>query len=239
MGIFNIVHHLKHHHIHRIEATLITNRMTEYQGIVNGMVLKIADNAMQQAGEKLGLPQGEIDLAKAGLYESMGDYKGATELYKKAVDALQPFDRAEIERNVNGATNHAMNGIVNATQQQAEEEGEGVKGEKGLNFFQAMARAMGEMLGEKAGKLISSMENMKDAGGEVAKPTGSDMVDDSGELTEKGKTEYKQLREDQAMQFSIAQTEFQADSQMYSMVSQMATTVLKQVGESLSTLARK
>ena len=65
------------------------------------------------------------------------------------------------------------------------------------------------------------------------------MVDDSGELTEKGKTEYKQLREDQAMQFSIAQTEFQADSQMYSMVSQMATTVLKQVGESLSTLARK
>ncbi|MBV1882777.1 MAG: hypothetical protein KUG82_14150 [Pseudomonadales bacterium] len=249
MGSFidGYLHSFKRHieGVQEAEAARLGSQLAEQQGIANGMALTIADSALKAAGDKLGLSPVEINLARAELYKGMGDFEGATELYAGALEELPPFDRATVESSMSDGIEKLLEEILSTirqrTTEQTGESNEGAEEEGDVrNFFQAMAKALGEMLGEKAAKLVASMDNMSEAGGTVAKPTGEGMVDSStGKLTDEGKAEYQRLRENQAMQFSVAQVEFQADSQMYSMVTQMATTVIKQVGESLSTLARK
>lgn len=87
--------------------------------------------------------------------------------------------------------------------------GEG-KGGKGVSWLVAIAQAMGSILGEKAQKL-------------------NDLSEKLNGLTGK----------DDAQKFSATQTEFQAESQMFNMLSNTISTAIKSIGEGLAANARK
>lgn len=87
--------------------------------------------------------------------------------------------------------------------------GEG-KGGKGESWLVAIAKAMGSILGEKAQKL-------------------NDLSEKLNGLTGK----------DDAQEFSATQTEFQAESQMFNMLSNTISTAIKSIGEGLVANARK
>lgn len=85
-------------------------------------------------------------------------------------------------------------------------------GGEGGSWLVAMAKALGSMLGEKAGKMVETSKEME-------KYTGDSPED--------------------AKQFSMLQTQFQAESQMFSMLSNTISTALKSIGEGLTANARK
>ncbi|MDR6993155.1 hypothetical protein [Luteimonas sp. 3794] len=83
----------------------------------------------------------------------------------------------------------------------------------GESWLVAMAKALGTMLGEKAGNMVQTSKEME-------KYSGSDSKED-------------------AQKFSELQTKFQAESQMFSMLSNTISTALKSIGEGLTANARK
>lgn len=81
------------------------------------------------------------------------------------------------------------------------------------SWLLAIASAMGEAMGKEAGKMVKLANDMRNAGG------GSD--------------------QEKAQAFSQMQAEFQATSQMFSMLQNAFSTALKSIGEGLSSMARK
>ncbi|QTD45515.1 hypothetical protein [Ottowia testudinis] len=88
------------------------------------------------------------------------------------------------------------------------------------SWLQAIAKAMGEVLGQKASEMVKL----------------SDKVSSLGEKSSGLKGEEKQ---DNAQQMTAAQTELQGVSQEYKLLTETISTVLKGIGEALSTMGRK
>ena len=78
------------------------------------------------------------------------------------------------------------------------------------SWFAVLARAMGEIAGQHLDKMIELSDKMQN-------------------LTDK----------DKAGEMSAVQAEFQAESQMFKMASEAASTAIKSIGEGLSSMARK
>ena len=85
------------------------------------------------------------------------------------------------------------------------------------NFFQLMAEILGQILGDKAADMMESMERLKPQEGQKVDPNAyGESIDDQ----QKFKTE----TDNQAHAFSIAQTDYQAETQMYSMLQNVKTS---------------
>lgn len=83
-------------------------------------------------------------------------------------------------------------------------------GANGKSWLVAIAMALGEILGQKAEKLVS-------------------LTDQLGGLT--GKQD--------AQEFQKVMAEFQAQSQLFSMISNATSTAIKSIGEGMTAVARK
>lgn len=166
--------------------------------------------------------------------------------YKKVIQDLPLSDRQQFEAHYEEVTHIVVNLLMDIyekilTDQQKRmdreiggTEGSGGKdGAKGTkNFFQLMAEILGQILGDKAADMMESMERLKTAGGQKVDPNAyGESIDDQ----QKFKTE----TDNQAHAFSIAQTDYQAETQMYSMLQNVVNTSLKTVGESMTTLAKR
>ncbi len=102
-----------------------------------------------------------------------------------------------------------------------ESSGAGKGGKKSTgSWLQAIAKAMGAVLGQKAGEMVRL----------------SDKVSSLGEKSAGLKGEEKQ---DNAQEMTAAQTELQGVSQEYKLLTETISTVLKGIGEALSTMGRK
>lgn len=88
------------------------------------------------------------------------------------------------------------------------------------SWLQAIAKAMGAVLGQKAAEMVKL----------------SDKVSSLGEKSSGLKGEEKQ---DNAQQMTAAQTELQGVSQEYKLLTETISTVIKGIGEALSTMGRK
>lgn len=125
-----------------------------------------------------------------------------------------------------------MDVVGDMMQKLAEEAGEEVSNEvkaragagAGGNWLVALAKAMGDVAGKHlanavnlAGK-ISSMEDLQ--------PTGNETQDAAD-------------RSNQAREMSSIQAQMQAENQMFKLAQEASSTLLKTIGESLSTAARK
>lgn len=92
----------------------------------------------------------------------------------------------------------------------------------GRSWLVAMASAMGNLLGKKAARLVELSNKLETLGN---KSTGSN---------QKPADEQKNAQE-----FQKVMSEFQAESQLFGMISQAASTAIKSVGEGMSSVARK
>jgi len=93
-------------------------------------------------------------------------------------------------------------------------ENDGASGAKGKSWLVAIAQAMGNALGTKAAKLVE-LSNKLDG---LA-----------------GKTDSQQ----DAKAFQKTMAQFQAESQLFSMLSNAFSTAIKSIGEGMTSLARK
>ena len=89
---------------------------------------------------------------------------------------------------------------------------------KGGSWFEALAAALGGILGARVDKLMTDMNTMHDSYKETLDPTSG---------------------EQQSKAYMDAMTDFQVQSQMFGMESQAASTAIKSIGDGLSSLARK
>lgn len=94
-------------------------------------------------------------------------------------------------------------------------ESEGASGAKGKSWLVAIAQAMGNALGTKAAELVK-LSNQLDG---LAGKSSSD--------------------ESAAKEFQTTMAKFQAESQLFSMLSNAFSTAIKSIGEGMTSLARK
>ena len=90
----------------------------------------------------------------------------------------------------------------------------------GGSWLQAIAKAMGEVLGQKAGEMVK-------------------LSDKISSLAQEGKGLEGDAKADNAADMTAAQTELQGVSQEYKLLTETISTVLKGIGEALSTMGRK
>lgn len=124
------------------------------------------------------------------------------------------------------------------SQRGSESEGGGGRG-----WLQAIAKAMGQTLGQKAQDMVRLSGEMSALSDKRSANTASYAAENGGRKGEQATTVGDAIssRQDQdnAMQFNKLMTEFQATSQEYSLLNNTFTTAIKALGEALGSMARK
>jgi hypothetical protein len=108
-----------------------------------------------------------------------------------------------------------------------DEEGEKAKGHG--SWLVALAKAMGQMTGKHLEKLMQAQYKMEH----------SDDVKQTEKYKNASEKDQEKMDEKAGTAFTEAQAEFQAESKLFSMCSEATSTVLKSIGEGLSSMARK
>ncbi|MDT9000934.1 hypothetical protein RQP53_16780 [Paucibacter sp. APW11] len=112
----------------------------------------------------------------------------------------------------------------------------------GKGWLQAIARAMGEHLGDKAAEMVSLSEQMTALDKESAGTTKA-VADAGAKLDQGGKGGALAGAQSQdqanARKFNQLMTQFQATSQEYGMLNNTYSSAIKALGEALSSMARK
>lgn len=88
------------------------------------------------------------------------------------------------------------------------------------SWLVALASALGNVLGDKAARLVELSHKLDQLG--TREPTGDTAKDQQN-----------------AREFQKTMAEFQAESQLFGMISQAASTAIKSIGEGMSSVARK
>ncbi len=89
------------------------------------------------------------------------------------------------------------------------------QGGKGKSWLVAIAQALGGIMGDKAAKLVEL----------------------TGKMDQLAKADPKDTKA--AKEFQVNMMEFQAQSQLFSMISNASSTAIKSIGEGMTTVARK
>lgn len=140
-----------------------------------------------------------------------------------------------------------------AEAQDQKEKATGKKGAVGAtSWLEAIAMAMGDIMGEKAAKMVELSQKMSDlnaSGQEIDKkldnlaPVDSKLSDKKfSSATQKFEIEKSKVAAEQqsnAREFTKVQTQFQAASQEFSMLSNTFSNAIKSIGEGLTTMGRK
>ena len=197
---------------------------TSMLGPIGGVVAQLAQQVfsqmgqqiLQQFGDKLGLPQGIIDMAQSQFAGSIGDFQGAASNVDEALDQFgagvgaSPSDIAQAQ---NGVQQMMMQFIEEMSQSEEfkDAKASGGKGKvagssAGSTGAPGWLMAMARSLGSTLNKLGDEMEQVSN-----------------------------QIKDGKA---SLS-TEFTVLGQQFSMVSNASGTTLKAVGEGMANMARK
>lgn len=194
-------------------------------GPIGAMIGQAVGNLLQQAiGDAVkggidhlqkehGMPKFVGDMIKGKVDQVLGglqNHNVPADVQRAAQDkfggAIQDF-KNDFQKDFINAV------LGNRRGQGAEEAGDGTGG-----WLQAIAKAMGKTLGEKASRLVGLSNEMS----ALNQKTGDAKKD-----------------EQNAKDFNMKMTEFQATSQEYSMLNSVFSTAIKSLGEALGSMARK
>lgn len=178
---------------------------------------QIGQQVIQQLGQQLGLPQSVIDIAQGAFAGATGDYSGAASNISEASRNLASaagggdFEAGEIERGANDAVREfTENALKSMREGGTDGEGNRSSGPEGKkSFLVQLALAMGKVIDAKMERAVKLGEEL-DAEQSKDKPT-------TGSIT----------------------AEMTAVGQEIGFITQALNNVIKSIGESASTLARK
>ena len=156
-------------------------------------------------------------------------------MQKPTIPATQDFIDSKLGGQINAQADNVKKDIMSEmfNNETVGVEGNNRKeGKDGKHWLVALAEAMGNI----AGKHLKNMIELADKIGNVGNDKGQSNTRTSGNETDSTGTK---TDPDEAKKMAKLQAEFQAESQMFKMVSESASTLVKSIGESLSTLARK
>ena len=197
---------------------------TSMLGPVGGIVAQMAQQVfsqmgqqlLQQFGDKLGLPQGIIDMAQSQFAGSIGDVQG---MFSNADEALDAFGQtvgaspSDIANAQNGIQQMMMQFIEDMSQSEEFKEakasggkGKGSVGGAGSTGAPGWLMAMAQALGEELDRLGQDMQSRAES-----------------------------LKGDDAS----ASAEFGVVSQQFSMLMNATNNAIKTIGEAMSNTARK
>ncbi len=199
-------------------------------GPIGGMIGSALGNLIQSAvgdGIKAGISQLQQE---HGMPKFLAN--ALTQAVDKAVGALQNQNvdagvLASVKDKHSGAL-ESLTSLVKdmftggVTKARKEEDGGDGKG----GWLQAIAKAMGQTLGDKASKMVELSNKMSDVQGQTAPKNAS-------------KEEKAEFDKNNAQEFNKLMTEFQATGQEYSMLNSVFSTAIKSIGEAMSSMARK
>ena len=195
------------------------------QAIGNMLQQAIGDGtkgAVDQLQKEHGMPKFLADEIKAKVDEVLGQQKNNVPADAQQAaqsrygDAFKDFQQ-QFEQNLVRSVLDAMGGDEKSTG------GKGASGKGGGGWLQAIAKAMGQTLGDKAADMVRLSNKMS----ELNEAKGS--IDQNDQ----------QANEQNAREFNETMTKFQATSQEYSMLNNVFSTAIKALGEALSAMARK
>jgi hypothetical protein len=175
-----------------------------------GMPKFIADQVKQVVGEVLdGLKNGDVPAEDAGAAQE--NFGGAMQnfeqrLQQSIVDAVMDQLRGQGGDEAEGSGKGRG--------------GKGSSGGAGGGWLQAIAKAMGGVLGDKAANMVKLSQEMS-------------------ALNQKRTGKGDEADQKAAADFNEKMTQFQATSQEYNLLNSTFSTAIKALGEALSTMARK
>jgi hypothetical protein len=197
-----------------------------FGGPIGAMIGQAIGNMLQQAiGDALkgavdhlqqehGMPKFLADEAKGKIDDVLGQLKHdvpadvQNACQTRYGDAFKDFAK-EFEQNL---IRNVLDGLGDADGKSTNGKG---AGSKGGGWLQAIAKAMGQTLGNKAAEMVKLSNKMS----ELDQAKGDD--------------------EQAAKEFNETMTKFQATGQEYSMLNNVFSTAIKALGEALSAMARK
>ena len=214
---------------------------TMFGGPIGGMIGSAIGNALQgavgdatnQAAQQLhkedGMPKFLVDEIKKVVQEAVEGLKNkdvdpATEEAVKCEhgDKFEAFTK-ELTKTIVDAVRHEMkNGNGDCVEEGGGKSGKGGKSSGG-SWMQAIAKAMGEVMGNKAKRMVELSKEIAD------KTTESGQID----------------KDDQGAKAQAAadtqklNTEFQATGQEFNLLQTTFSTAIKTIGEGMASVARK
>lgn len=178
----------------------------------------VGQQAIQQIGQQLGLPQSLIDMGKAQFSASMGVQGGFDNVHDAIANIgeqlnASPLEIGQAQSQAQTAVDDIVSGMIDRIRQQGEEQAEGgAAGGKGGSLLMKIAVALGQLLDQK----MTDMANKTDEIGNLGTIDNSNQSK-MGQLT----------------------GELQGLSQETNMLSTALSNTIKAIGEAGSTLARK
>lgn len=178
-----------------------------------------------------GMPKFLGDLIKDKVDEVIGGLKD-TNVPAEAETAAKEHFGSDLDAFKSEFQQNLMKNILDAM---GEEEtkgrgGKGASGSGGGGWLQAIAKAMGKTLGEKASEMVRLSNKMSELNDAKATTNADSSL---------SKEEKTTANEQNAQEFNETMTQFQATSQEYSMLNNVFSTAIKALGEALSSMARK
>jgi hypothetical protein len=204
-----------------------------FGGPIGAMIGQAIGNMLQQAvGDAVkdtvdhlqkehGMPKFLGDLVKDKVDEVIGGLKDKN-VSPEADDAAKQHFGNDMQRFQQEFQQNLTRNVLEALGGE-ETKGKGKGGGGGGGWLQAIAKAMGQTLGDKAAEMVrlsNKMSELNEAKGSIDK-------------------EDTQANEQNAREFNETMTKFQATGQEYSMLNNVFSTAIKALGEALSTMARK
>jgi hypothetical protein len=210
-----------------IAASLFTGGSSLLLMAASQLMSQVATEAFSGALQNMGvsgnLLNSAVDAFKSAFSLASGDVAGAGESLGNLVNDLRDSANAgtgNLDRAQNSLQSQMEQIMQNGQQSQEASDEFKSSGKGGGNWLLAIAKAMGNALGKQAAKLVSDSSKLETLAGQAN--TGSD-----------------EAKQQNAMDFQRAQAEFQADSQMFGILSNAFSTAIKAIGEGMQSLARK
>lgn len=207
-----------------IEGFAPANVLNAAANLVNAMHGGAVKGAAEQLQREDGMPKFIQDAINQAVDKVLQQNKkpADADLEKKLGDTTKDGLQKEMDDLIKKLVDNVRKQLGEESKDAAgEASGAGKGGKKSTgSWLQAIAKAMGEVLGQKAGEMVKLTDKI------------SSLAEASGNM--KGEDKQKNAQE-----MTAAQTEFQGVSQEYKLLTETVSTVIKGIGESLSTMGRK
>jgi hypothetical protein len=199
-------------------ATSVANLVTQGVG-------QAVNQAAQLLTQTAGMPKFLLDTIGGLVKDVVGQLTQHSE--PDCDEAAHAHFGGDIQSLIQSLATQITHG-AKSIMEQGETEGTKGGGKKGgaASWLVAMARAMGGSAGEHMKNMVNLSNKINDL---TAKGTGMDTK------TDEGKDAYAK----NSAEVSAAQAELQAEGQMFSMLQNAFSNVIKSIGEGMTTMARK
>ena len=185
-------------------------------------VTEAVGNAVKGAAEQLhqqnGMPKFLVDDIKQIVANAVKSLKQEGSFYRNQFNVLDKFT-ANLTQQIVDSVNNSMQ----------EQTGGAKKG--GGSWMQAIAKAMGEVMGKKAARMVELSDKIATLA-EPPKPADGTAVTKTNEQVQNEKMEA-------ASKTQTLNTEFQATGQEFNLLQTTFSTAIKTIGEGMASIARK